>query len=164
MKWSCLPWENVAFCQCYWSELYCPGSKVAIWVGALGLLNLQKDNGVILLLNGPFGKESVLYDFSLVALHTISIFSFHLWCMLRGIVWIWTKSNLSRSIRSKLIFSTFSMPKWVWFPMKSREWILFKRPYSLQAGTGNLPSMEIVVGKTTNSWPKVMLSSRITLI
>jgi len=106
MKWSCLPWENVACCQCYWFELYCLGSKLAIWVGALGLLNLHKDNGVTLLLNGPFGKESVLYDFSLVALHTISIFSFHLWCMLRGIVWIWMKSNLFRSLGP----NSFSVP------------------------------------------------------
>jgi hypothetical protein len=59
-----------------------------------------------LLLNGPFGKESVLYDFSLVALHTISIFSFHLWCMLRGIVWIWMKSNLFRSLGP----NSFSVP------------------------------------------------------
>lgn len=43
-------------------------------MGALGLLKLQKDNGVCFSLDGPLGKELVLYDFSSVALHTVSYF------------------------------------------------------------------------------------------
>ena len=33
-----------------------------------------------------FHLESVLSDFALVVLHTISVISLHLWCMLRGSV------------------------------------------------------------------------------
>ena len=35
---------------------------------------------------------------TLLVLHTISIISFHLWCMLGGSVWIWMKSNLFRFV------------------------------------------------------------------
>ena len=39
---------------------------------------------VILCINGTFRQELVPHDFLLVVLHTISLISFHLWCMLGG--------------------------------------------------------------------------------
>ena len=44
------------------------------------------DNRIILYLNGTFHQELVLYDIPLVVLHTISIISFHFWCILGGSV------------------------------------------------------------------------------
>jgi hypothetical protein len=43
-------------------------------------------NRVVLSLNGTFCEELVPYNFLLVELHTILIVSFHLWCILGGIV------------------------------------------------------------------------------
>ena len=54
---------------------------------------------------GLFGWELVPHDFSLVVLHTVSIISFHLWCMLGGSVDIWF-INLFRFIDSQTHFST----------------------------------------------------------
>ena len=39
---------------------------------------------VILSLNETFYLDLVSYDFPLIVLHTITIDSFHLWCMLGG--------------------------------------------------------------------------------
>ena len=44
------------------------------------------------------------------------------------------------------------------------KWILFEPPHYLQACTKNLSNMEGVVYKPTYSWPKFMLSQRITLM
>jgi hypothetical protein len=40
------------------------------------------DNRIILYLNGTFCQELVLCGIPLVVLHTISIISFHFWCIL----------------------------------------------------------------------------------
>ena len=72
-------------------------------------------------LNGPYCHEFVPYDFSVVVLHPILIISFHLWCMLGGIVWIQLKSNLFWYIEGQTFFviswhtkmsSTLNAPRW----------------------------------------------------
>ena len=98
------------------------------------------------------------YNFPLVALHTISIISFHLWCMLGGSVEVWTKTCYIGTLRANLILAPLDMPTQVWCSMNWYRKSLFKPPHYLQACTGNLPSMEVRVCKTTNSQPKVMLS------
>ena len=56
------------------------------YVYAVIMLFLSHVIGIILQFNGTFYLELVPYDFPLVVLHTISITSFHLWCMLGGSV------------------------------------------------------------------------------
>ena len=41
-----------------------------------------------------FSLGGIPYGFPMVALHTILMLSFQLWCMLGGNVWIWKKSNI----------------------------------------------------------------------
>ena len=106
--------------------------------------------------NGTFWQELVPFDFSLVVLHTTSIVSIQLWCMLRG-VWIRMKSNLFRSIEGQTYFTTswharMSDPQWTDIECSS-----FKPPHYLQACTENLPIMEGVVCKMTTSRPEFIL-------
>ena len=84
---------------------------------------------------GVFRCESVPYDVPLVALPTRSLLSFYSWCILRGSVWIWMNSNIVRFIEGQTRFST-----------------------SYQACTKNLPNMEGVICKTTNSRSKDLLN------
>ena len=46
-------------------------------------------------------------------LHTISEISFYLWCMLRGIVWVWMTSNLFRFIEGQTNIECQEVLKWV---------------------------------------------------
>ena len=55
-------------------------------------------------------------------------------------------------------------PKWVWPSMNRWRMLSLKPPHYLQACTKNLPNMEDIFCKTTNSWPKVMLSCKRTLL
>ena len=56
----------------------------------------------------------VSYDFSLVAFHIATIWSFLLWwCMLRGGIWMWMKSNYFGSLKAKLILAPLGIQKWV---------------------------------------------------
>ena len=66
------------------------------------------------------------------------------------------------SLRAKFILAPLVMPKWIW-PSMNRKRIL-KPTYYLQACTKNFLILEGVVCRLTNSWLKVMLSSRITLM
>ena len=68
-------------------------------------------------LNGTSWRELVSFNFLLVVLHTVSIITKHLWCLLRGIVWIWMKSYLFCSLRAKLSLAPSGIPKWVWLSM-----------------------------------------------
>ena len=53
-----------------------------------------------------FSSGEVPYNFLLVVLHTISIISLHLWCILGGSLRIWAKSNLFQFIEGQSHFST----------------------------------------------------------
>ena len=54
--------------------------------------------------DGTLGRELVPYVFPLVVMHTRSIISFHLWCMIR--VRVWKKSNLLWFIEGQIHFGT----------------------------------------------------------
>ena len=80
--------------------------------------------------------------------------SFHLWCMLRGSVWIWMKSNLFRLIEGQLHFRTFLACQDDFDPL----WRIQHRIFLFQTSTlppsmhrKNLLNMEDIVCKTTNS-------------
>ena len=68
-------------------SVYCGAgeTKVKLREGTMPAGNYL-DNRIILYLNGTFCQELVLCDIPLVVLHTISIISFHFWCILVGIV------------------------------------------------------------------------------
>jgi hypothetical protein len=51
--------------------------------------------------------------FSIGCLHTISIISFHLWCILGGSVWIEMKSNLIRFVEGRTQLAPLDMPNWL---------------------------------------------------
>ena len=66
-----------------------------------------ESNRVILSLNETFRWELVVpNNFPLVVLHTISIISFHSWCMLEGSVLIQMKRNLLWFIEGQTHLST----------------------------------------------------------
>ena len=98
------------------------------------------------------------------------IISSHLWwCILEGSVRMWMKSNLFHEIHwgPNSFLAPLGMPMWVWpsnVQNQCLEFSLFKFPHDFKAYTENLPNMEVVdVCKSTNSWPKVMLSSNSSL-
>ena len=63
---------------------------------------------------GTFRWKLVLYDLPLVVLHTKSIISYHLWCMLRDSVWIWMKSNLFLVHWGPNSLGALGIRKWLW--------------------------------------------------
>ena len=79
--------------------------------------------------------------------------------MLRGSVWIWTKSNLLWSIKDQSRFSN-SLACQIEFDVQwtDLECSSFKSPHYLQVCTEYLPNMESLVCKSTNSWLKVVFS------
>ena len=86
-------------------------SWYALGPGNGGMLNCQNMLSLNVLFELPFNSMGLLYGvcpswFPLVVLHTKSIFFFHLWCMLRGGVWIRIKSNLFCSVEGQTHFST----------------------------------------------------------
>ena len=81
-----------------------------------------------MLWNETFCRELVTYDFSLVVLHTISIFS--LWCMLGGNVRIYTKSSLLQYIEDQTHFNTSWHAK-MSLTFNYVECSLFKPPHNL---------------------------------
>ena len=111
---------------------------------------------VILQLYGTFLLELVPWMLHWLFCILLSIFSFHLWCML-VFEFEWRATYFS-SLRAKLVTASLGMPKWVW---PSINWYstFFIPTSALPASMHkNLPNMEGFVCKTTNSQPKVMLS------
>ena len=103
-------------------------------------------------------REWVPYEFLLVVLHTLSISSSHCgassWIVFE-FQWITTYFG---SLRAKLNLAPLGTPKcsnpqWTYIECPS-----LKPPHYFQACTSNLLNMEGVVCKSTNSWPKVLLS------
>jgi hypothetical protein len=54
---------------------------------------------------GFFCWKWVRYVFLLVVLHTTTVFYFHYWCILKGSIRIWMKSNLVLFIENQMHLS-----------------------------------------------------------
>jgi hypothetical protein len=98
------------------------------------------------------------YSCPLVPLHTISSFFFPLGCMLEGRVWYWMMSNPFLFIEGQTHLAPLGMPKWI-RPSMDQYSMFFVQTSTLPPSMHRkLTKHGRVVWKTTNSWPKVMLS------
>ena len=129
--WSFTEFEKSKSCKSFW---WCLLPKSIMWVKEY------------------YSYPWIEWDFSLGVgnlwfsvgffLHTISIISFHLWCMLKGSVWIWMKEQPVLVHWGQTHFST-SWQNEFDLQWTNIECSLFKPPHYLQACTKNLPNMEV---------------------
>lgn len=115
-------------------------------------------NKVLLSFNGTFCQELVPLDFWLVGLHTQSMIIFHLWCLHRDTCLHCMKSNLFWFIEDPTQFSNSWHAKICLTLMNSYRMVLCSKLHTTsKACSKNLPKIDVVC-KTTNWWPKFMLS------
>ena len=76
---------------------------------------------------------SCIKNFSLAVLDTITMISFHLWCMPGNSACISWRATYFRWLRSKIILAPLGMPKWVWPSMNQYRVIFVKTFWMLKS-------------------------------
>ena len=89
---------------------------------------------------------------------------FHLWCMLRGGVWLWMKRNLFQFMEGQIQFSTSWHAKMSLIYNKPKKNVLHCKCHAASKHALKFTKYGRCCMQTPNSRPQLMLSKRITLM